>query len=116
MSLTDNTPFITAVGNDYGYDEIFCKQLECYLSEGDVLIAISASGNSKNIVHAIDYCNKKSCTTIGLLGFDGGKAAEKSDLSIIVKTEKGEFGPVEDMHIIFDHLLTTYIYFMLKEV
>ncbi|MFT6069504.1 MAG: D-sedoheptulose 7-phosphate isomerase [Bacteriovoracaceae bacterium] len=108
-SLTDNNAVMTAIANDFGYDELFTKQLESYLNEGDVVVAISASGNSPNVVKAIEYANSKSCMTIGLTGFDGGKLKEVSKLNLHVPSEKGEYGPVEDIHMIFDHVIGNYI-------
>lgn len=109
MSLTDNNAIMTAIANDFGYEELFTKQLEAYLNSDDVVIAISASGNSPNVVKAIEYANSKGCMTIGLTGFSGGKLKEVSKLSLHVPTEKGEYGPVEDLHMIFDHIIGNYI-------
>ncbi|MFH2058510.1 MAG: SIS domain-containing protein [Pseudomonadota bacterium] len=114
ISLTDNTSYITAVANDYGYDQVFTKQLEGIFSKGDVLISITASGNSPNVLSAIDYVNKNKGQTIGFLGFNGGKANESCDISLIAKTNQGEYGPVEDLHMIWVHLITTFLYFKLK--
>ncbi|HAX48442.1 MAG TPA: SIS domain-containing protein [Ignavibacteria bacterium] len=73
LSLTDNTPFLTAQANDEGYDTIFEQQLITYAKPGDLVIAISGSGNSPNIVKAIEWANKNGMTTIGVTGYDGGK-------------------------------------------
>jgi D-sedoheptulose 7-phosphate isomerase len=70
MSLTDNSSVITAIGNDYGYEQVFVKQLEACLGSGDLLVSISASGNSLNILKAVEYTKENSGTTIGLTGFD----------------------------------------------
>lgn len=110
LSLTDNVAILTALGNDEGYLKIFTKQLEMYLNPKDVVVAISASGNSPNIVDALEYAKKKGATIVGLSGFDGGKLRELSDISIHVPTPKGEYGPVEDLHMIIDHLIGTYLY------
>lgn len=109
MSLTDNNAVMTAIGNDFGYDALFTKQLEAYLNDGDVVVAISASGNSANVVTAIEYANSRNCMTIGLTGFSGGKLKEASKLNLHVPSEKGEYGPVEDIHMIFDHVIGNYI-------
>lgn len=108
MSLTDNMAVITAVGNDDGYAHIFTKQLQNFAKSGDVLVAISASGNSPNIIHAVEYAKSKELKIIGLTGFDGGKLRELSDIKIHVQTRKGEYGPVEDVHMFVDHLIGTY--------
>ena len=109
LSLADNTSYITALANDYGYDKIFAYQLEQLLQKGDVLIAISASGNSQNLIEAVKYANGEGVTTIGMLGFDGGKLLPLCDYNIHVKTEIGEYGPVEDIHLFIDHIITGYL-------
>lgn len=109
VSLTDNVPILTAIGNDFGYDDIFVLQLKTLLKKDDIVVAISASGNSPNIVKAIQYAKSHGAYVIGLSGFDGGKLASLSDLSLCVKTPKGEYGPVEDLHMVFDHLLGSYL-------
>lgn len=108
MSLTDNVAVITAVGNDFGYEEIFTKQLQSYMNKGDVVVAISASGNSPNVVKAIEWANKNGATTISLTGFDGGKIKELTHVNLHVPSAKGEYGPVEDLHMIFDHVIGAY--------
>ena len=108
MSLTDNVAILTAVGNDDGYEFIFTKQLQNFANSGDVLVAISASGNSPNIIHAVNYARQKGLKIIGLSGFDGGKLRELSDIKIHVQTAKGEYGPVEDVHMFIDHLIGSY--------
>lgn len=109
QSLTDNVAILTAVGNDFGYDYIFVKQLEALVNDGDVVVAISASGNSPNVIKAIEYAHKRNCTTVGLTGFDGGKLKEISQHNLHVPSLKGEYGPVEDVHMIFDHILGNYL-------
>lgn len=108
MSLTNNTPVITAIGNDEGYDNIFLYQLKMFYRPGDILIAISASGNSSNLVKAAQWIKEQGGKVIGLTGFDGGKLKEVSDITIHIETPKGEYGPVEDMHMIMDHLIVNY--------
>lgn len=110
ISLTDNVAILTALGNDEGYIKIFTKQLELYLNPKDVIVAISASGNSPNIIDALEFAKMKGARIVGLSGFDGGKLKELSDISIHVPTPKGEYGPVEDLHMIIDHLVGTYLY------
>ncbi len=109
VSLTDNNAILTAIGNDCGYDEIFVQQLNVQLEEKDILIAISASGNSPNIIKAIEYANNLGAFTVGLSGFDGGELRKTCFLSLHVPSNKGEYGPVEDIHMIFDHLLYGYL-------
>lgn len=110
ISLTDNVPVLTAIGNDYGYAEIFTSQLKALMVPGDVVVAISASGNSPNIVQAIEYANEYGAITVGLSGFDGGKLKQLAQLVVHVPTNKGEYGPVEDVHLILDHLVSSFLF------
>ena len=109
VSLTDNNAVLTAIGNDFGYENLFLKQLEPLLVKDDVVVAISASGNSPNVVKGIEYANEMGCSTVGITGFSGGKLKEISKNSVHVPSEKGEYGPVEDLHMIFDHIIGNYL-------
>lgn len=109
MSLTDNVAMLTAVANDFGYVEVFVRQLQLMLQPGDVVVAISASGNSPNVLHAVEYANEHNAFTVGLTGFDGGRLRQIVKLSVHVPTSPGEYGPVEDAHMMLDHLLGTYL-------
>lgn len=108
-SLADNVPTITALANDYGYETIFTMQMDERFRKGDVLVAISASGNSLNIVNAAERAKKLGGIVVGLVGFDGGKLAGICDHLLHVRTGQGEYGPVEDVHMILDHMITTYM-------
>jgi D-sedoheptulose 7-phosphate isomerase len=110
LSLTDNVPGITALANDYGYDEIFTGQMAELFKARDVLVAISASGNSPNVVKAARLAKRLGGVTIAFVGFGGGKLASICDHVLLVKTGKGEYGPVEDIHMILDHMITTCLY------
>lgn len=116
VALTDNNAIITCIANDFGYDEIFRRQLSVLLEPGDIVVAISASGNSPNIISAIDYCKQKGNFVIGISGFDGGLLKQKSDLSINIVTQKGEYGPVEDLHMVLDHLVSTFLIRKVKDL
>lgn len=109
LALTDNVAVITAIGNDHGYDAIFELQLIPHLNNGDVVVAISASGNSPNVVKAIKYANDNGGITVGLTGFDGGELYKLAHKKIHVQTAKGEYGPVEDIHMVMDHLIGAYL-------
>ena len=109
MSLTDNVAVMTAIGNDYGYDQIFVLQLKTLLMPGDVVVAISASGNSPNVLRAVEYANQIGAITIGLTGFDGGQLRRIASKSVHVPTNIGEYGPVEDAHMVLDHLVGAYV-------
>jgi D-sedoheptulose 7-phosphate isomerase len=113
VSLADNTPVITAIANDIGYENIFYMQMEGLLKPDDLVIAISCSGNSPNITKAIQYAKKQGCKLIGVTGFDGGLLKEMSDINFHVDVKKGEYGLVEDVHMILDHII--YSYYNAKE-
>jgi D-sedoheptulose 7-phosphate isomerase len=110
FALTDNVSVMTAIANDDGFENMFVHQLKIHYREGDLLIAISASGNSPNILKAAEWVKKKKGKIIGMVGFEGGKLEEQSDIVINPNTPKGEFGPVEDIHMILDHLITSWLY------
>jgi D-sedoheptulose 7-phosphate isomerase len=113
LSLVDNSAYLTAVGNDEGYENLFMAQLRPLFNAGDVLVAISVSGNSPNLLRAIDYANNKNGITVGIVGFDGGSMKNACHHCVHVSTLKGEYGPVEDIHLILVHLITTYLAFRL---
>ena len=103
MSLNDNIPLLTALANDVGYENVFAEQLQNLIQPGDVLIAISGSGNSPNVLRAMEYAQSRSAETVGMLGFGGGKAAEFADLVLLV--DSSDYGVVEDSHLIVNHIL-----------
>jgi len=103
LSLNDCIPLMTAWANDEGYDRVFVEPLTNYLEEGDLVIGISASGNSPNVLRAIEYANSHGATTVGLAGKGGGKLAELAQLSIVVKSDSYE--EVEDIHLVITHML-----------
>lgn len=114
ISLCDNMSIITAIGNDYGYDQIFVRQLDKLMASGDILVAISASGNSPNVIKAVEYANENGAVSIGLSGFDGGRLRKACQISVHVPSRKGEYGPVEDLHMMLDHLAGSYLKCMCK--
>ena len=109
VSLCDNLSVLTAVGNDYGYEDIFLKQLEVLLSKEDILLALSVSGNSENIIKAVNYAKSIGSITIGCTGFNGGELKSLVDINLHIPTYKGEYGPVEDVFMILDHIIYSYI-------
>jgi len=115
ISLCDNQSIITAIGNDYGYEYIYSKQLEALIQKNDVLVLISASGNSKNLLMASDVAKLKGATTVGLTAFDGGELLKKVDVPVHVPTEVGEYGVAEDVHMALDHLIANYLMRLLKD-
>jgi D-sedoheptulose 7-phosphate isomerase len=106
MSLADNASILTALANDLGYENVFSEQLVNVMSAGDVLIVISASGNSPNVLKAIHFARLQSVETIALLGFDGGVAARLVDIPIVVRS--AEYGIIEDVHLAINHMLVEY--------
>lgn len=104
ISLTDNVPLITALANDYGNEYIFSEQLKSFARNGDMLIVLTGSGNSPNIIQAILTAKSMGINTFGLLGFGGGKAKEILDDSLII--DSYEYGLVEDVQLIIEHLIT----------
>jgi D-sedoheptulose 7-phosphate isomerase len=115
ISLSDNNALITAAGNDLGYETVFSEQLKTLLVPGDVVLAISASGNSPNVVKAVEYANRIGATTIGLTGFDGGRIRHIVREHIHIPTPKGDYGPVEDLHLVLNHLISSYLVRLTKE-
>ena len=101
FSLVDQVPVITAIANDYSYDDIFVEQLKNYGSKDDILFVISGSGNSKNIIKGIKYAKSIGMKIIGFTGRDGGKMKEICDLTVIAATWGME--EIEDMHMIWEH-------------
>ena len=107
ISLTDNVPIITAISNDESYGEIFARPLSELGQAGDVLIVISGSGNSPNIVQVLKVAREMQLTTIALLGMGGGQASGLADVPVIIPSD--EYGPIEDVHLAINHLITTYL-------
>jgi D-sedoheptulose 7-phosphate isomerase len=108
LSLTDNVGWIMAVGNDLAYDQIFVQQLMNYGSPGDVLIAISGSGNSRNVLNAVDWANRHGLVTFGLTGYDGGrlKALQHDGLHV----DLNDMGMVESIHLCLHHWVLNDVY------
>jgi D-sedoheptulose 7-phosphate isomerase len=111
IALTDNVPWITALANDVGYEAIFAEQLRNLGQRGDLLIAISGSGNSPNVLNAVQVARARGMRTMGWCGFGGGKLAGLVDLPVVVGSH--HMGRVEDVHAILMHLIC--YYFMERE-
>lgn len=106
--LNDNVATLMAVANDIGFEEVFRFQLRGHMRPGDVVMAISGSGNSKNVLRAVEYAREQGARVIGLTGFDGGKLREMSDVSLHVPVNSMQI--TEDVHMIFDHLMMSVFY------
>lgn len=114
FALTDNTSALTAIANDVGYENVFLNQLKVHYRQGDKFLAISASGNSPNVVIAAEWVKQQGGAVISFVGFTGGKLKEISDMVVHVSTEAGEYGPVEDAHLVLNHILAHWFQFKLK--
>jgi len=102
IGLADNMSWFSALANDEGYESVFVQQLANFLEPGDVLIAISASGNSPNVVKAAEYARANGGRVLSLVGFKGGKLKELGD--VVVHSLSDDYGPVEDSHLMLDHI------------
>lgn len=105
LSLTDNVPALTSTGNDQSFSRVFTRQLEFLSESSDLLIAISASGNSPNILDAISFAKSIGMKSVGLTGFNGGQLSKVVDLSVHVPTQLGDYGVVEDVHLAIGHVM-----------
>jgi D-sedoheptulose 7-phosphate isomerase len=109
IALTDNVAVMTAISNDFGYEDVFSRQLRALGRKGDVLVAISASGNSPNLLKAFECARECGIKTIALTAFDGGKMKAVADQGVHVPTGPKEYGPAEDAHMVLDHLVSAYL-------
>lgn len=103
IALTTDTSALTAIGNDYGYNRVFDRQVEALANKGDLLIGISTSGNSENIVNAFKVARELGCTTIGLSGKGGGAMNESSDINLVVPSDNTP--RIQEMHILIGHTI-----------
>lgn len=101
--LSDNTPIMMAIANDYCYEDIFLRQLQDKLRSEDLVIAISGSGNSENVVRAVQYAKEIGAPVIGITGYDGGRVKKLADYSMHVDIDDMQIS--EDVHLIFDHMM-----------
>ncbi len=109
ISLTANNAFITCLANDIGYENVFTWQLRNLMHRNDVVVGISASGNSPNAVNALEFAGQQGGRTVAIVGFDGGRMKAIAEYVIHVESQKGDYGPVEDVHMVLDHLISTYL-------
>jgi len=106
VSLSDNVSWLTALANDEGYERVFAGQLENFAQRNDILVVISASGNSLNLVRAVELARSRGVTTIALVGFSGGVLKDLVDYFLWLPTEQGCYELVEDAHMVLCHVLT----------
>jgi len=107
VSLSDNTAFMTAIGNDLSFAETFSRQLENVVSTGDAVLLISGSGNSTNLISAAKLARRRGAKVISLLGFDGGRLKALSDEFLLIPSD--QYGVIEDLHMAIAHILTFYL-------
>jgi D-sedoheptulose 7-phosphate isomerase len=105
LSLADNTALMTAWANDTAYDNLFCGQLQTLLQPEDVVIGLSASGNSPNVLRAMQMARERGAVTVGLTGFAGGRLKDLVDLAIVVPSQCME--QIEDLHLVLEHVVVT---------
>lgn len=103
VCLNDNTPIVMAIANDISYDDVFYFQLVNKLKSTDLVIAISGSGNSKNVIKAVEYAKQVGCKVVGMTGYSGGKLKELSDYNMHVAIDDMQI--TEDVHMSFDHMM-----------
>ena len=103
IALSTDTSILTAIGNDYGFDKVFHRQVEALASPGDLVVGISTSGNSPNVLQALELARGKGCRTVGLLGKDGGTVKDVCDLALIVPTN--DTPRVQEVHITIIHIV-----------
>ncbi len=108
ICLNDNVPTVLAIANDIGYEEVYRFQLRGKLNKNDLVIGISGSGNSMNVVNALDYAKENGVATVGITGYTGGKVRAMCDYSLHVPVENMQL--TEDVHMIFDHMMMTILY------
>ena len=113
--INDNTSVLTAIANDVGYNNIFLNQLKIHYKKGDIAIILSASGNSKNLINAAKWIKNKKGKVLSIVGFDGGLLKKNSDICLFFKCEKNEYGPIEDIHLIINHIFAHWFQNKLKK-
>ena len=109
IALTDNIPLMTAISNDNSYEDVFVEQMKGMFNKGDLFLAISASGNSPNVIKAVEYAKELGGKTIAFCGFTGGKLKEISDMPLYTPNKDKDYGPIEDLHMILVHVLVNFI-------
>lgn len=102
VALNVNTSILTAVSNDYGYDDVFSRQVQGLVRAGDVLVGMSTSGNSRNVIRAVEAANDQGATTVGMLGRDGGRLASLCKYTITVSDD--DTARIQEMHILIGHI------------
>ena len=107
LALTTDTSVLTSISNDYGFETIFSRQLEAFAQEGDIFIAISTSGTSKNIIKAVETAEQKKLKTIGFLGKSGGILKDRVDVALVIPSD--DTARIQEMHILVGHIICAYV-------
>jgi len=105
IALTTDTSALTAISNDHGYEYVFSRQVEAFAAPGDLFVGISTSGNSPNVIKALEMAKQLGCKTLGLSGRDGGKMTEFCDLNIVIPSDVT--ARIQEMHILIGHIFCT---------
>lgn len=108
LSLTDNLPTLTAWANDSGYEDVFSEQLRNFVQRGDVALAISCSGNSKNVLNALQVAREAGATTVGISGFQGGEMKSLCDICVVIPSNNMQI--IEDLHLAMAHSIFRIVY------
>ena len=108
VCLNDNVPSVLAYANDVSYDDVFVEQLKNFIDPGDVVIGISASGNSENVIRALEHANACGAVSAGLAGFDGGRVARTAQMSVVVPLS--DVQKIEDVHLMLTHIIMQVFY------
>ena len=109
VALTDNIPLMTAISNDNSYEDVFVEQMKGIFNKDDLLLAISASGNSPNVIKAAEYANEQGGKTIAFCGFTGGRLKDIAHIPLYTPNKDKDYGPIEDLHMILDHVIINFI-------
>jgi len=109
IALTDNVPLMTAISNDMSYKDVFSEQLKGRFTKNDLLLVISASGNSENVIDAVRFAKEIGGKTIGMMGFSGGKLKDLVDYALYNPNQEKDYGTIEDLHMIYDHMMVNYL-------
>lgn len=115
LSLSSDSILMSSLANDFSFDEIFSRQLMVHLQPGDLVIALSVSGRSKNVIKAAEFAKSKGNTIIALTGSDGGELIKLTDKFVHIKTPETMFGITEDSHMVFGHALTYYLEYLFSQ-
>tara|TARA_R110002072_G_scaffold1989_5_gene16621 strand:+ start:76768 stop:77370 length:603 start_codon:yes stop_codon:yes gene_type:complete len=108
-SLCSNDSIMSAIGNDNGFENIFSKQIDTLANPKDILVLISASGNSANLIKAVKSAQEKKLQTVALIGFSGGLLNSLVDHSLFIESDDGDYGPIEDVHSVLQHCLANWL-------